>query len=176
MKTLDNPAGRERLIHLFTPFEWPIAQKSMNACGLGLQAREQIARSLHRQALVIKAQAVQTAQLLARPCAARTAVIALRHDDAVSGMGARDGRVDHEQPSMAWPDCAHHAGEKRQVFAVDRSDQGAAAPRDQTGSVLFITIGHDGRSGTEDLYLVHSAGSARRTPTVHFPSRSRKST
>src|SRR6185436_14034249 len=100
------------------------------------------ARALDRQALVVEAQTIQTAQLLARPCAARTAVIALRHDDAVPGMGARDRRVDHEQPSMAWPDCAHHAGEKCLVFAVDRSDQGAAAARDQTGGVLFITIGH----------------------------------
>src|SRR3954469_13912169 len=160
MRTLDSlaPLKRRRLVDLFSAFE--PRHPSMQACGYCLQAGEEIARTLDRQALVVEAQTIQTAQLLARPCAARTAVIALRHDDAVPGMGARDRRVDHEQPSMAWPDCAHHAGEKRLVFAVDRSDQGATAPRDQTGSVPFIAIGYDGRGGTEDLDLVHSTGSA----------------
>ncbi len=37
----------------------------MQARRLGLQAREQVARSLHRQTLVVEAQAVEAAQLLA---------------------------------------------------------------------------------------------------------------
>src|SRR6478735_4293076 len=63
---------------------------SMQACGLCLQAGEEIARSLDRQALVVEAQAKEAAQLLARPRAARATVIALRHDNAMPGMGVRD--------------------------------------------------------------------------------------
>src|SRR5215218_336774 len=60
---------RRRLVDLFSAFE--PRHPSMQACGRCLQAGEQIARPLDRQPLVIEAQAIETAQLLARPRAVR---------------------------------------------------------------------------------------------------------
>src|SRR5262249_18293021 len=81
----------------------------------------------HRQALVIEAQTVQAAELLASAGAAGTAVIALRHHDAVAGMGSRDRGIDREDAAVARPDLGHHADEKILVLAVDRGDERAAA-------------------------------------------------
>src|SRR5215468_712073 len=134
---------------------------SMQARGLRLQAREQLRRSLHRQALVIEAQAVEAAQLLAGAGAAGAAVIALRHDDAVAGVRARDRGIDREDAPMARPDRAHHAGEEILVLAVDRGDERAAAAPDQRHRILFVAIGHDGGGGAEHLDLVHRGGRAR---------------
>src|SRR5262249_7352461 len=55
-----------------------------------LQAGKKIGRALHREALVIEAQAVEPAEFLAIAGAAGTAVVALRHDDAVAGMCGRN--------------------------------------------------------------------------------------
>src|SRR5262245_6832140 len=137
------------------------APASMQARGLRLQAREQVGRSLHRQALVIEAQAVEAAQLLAGASAAGAAVIALRHDDAVAGVRARDRGIDREDAPVARPDRAHHAGEEILVLAVDRGDERAAAARDQGHGTLFVAIGHDGGGGAEHLDLVHRGGRAR---------------
>ena len=117
----------------------------MHACGLRLQACDEIARSLHGQALMIEAQPVKPAQLLTRSGAARSAVIALRHDDAVPGMGGGDRGIDGENATMARRDLAHDADEKIRVLAVDRSNQRASSARDQPGGILFISIRHDGR-------------------------------
>src|SRR5215831_15813524 len=102
----------------------------MHACGLRLQARDEIARSLHRQALMIEAQPVKAAQLLTRSGAAWSAMIALRHDDAVPGMGGCDRGIDRKNAAVARRDLAHHAHEKILVLAVDRSDQRAPSARD----------------------------------------------
>src|SRR5215468_9914132 len=83
-------ADRRRLEYLYALFERRRERRLMHACGLRLQARDEIARSLHRQALMIEAQPVKAAQLLTRSGAARSAVIALRHDDAVARMGGGD--------------------------------------------------------------------------------------
>jgi hypothetical protein len=45
---------------------------------------------------MIKAQPVKAAELLTRSGAARSAVIALRHDDAVPRMGGGDRGIDGE--------------------------------------------------------------------------------
>ena len=89
-----------------------------NACRLRLQARQQIARALHRQALVIEAKP-QPAELPARPGAAGSAVIALRHDDAMAGMRGRNRGIDGEDASMAGADLAHHPHQKVLVLGVD---------------------------------------------------------
>src|SRR5260370_15235411 len=102
----------------------------MHACGVRLQARDEIARSLHRQALMIKAQPVKAAQLLTRSGAARSAVIALRHDDAVPGMGGGDRAVDGENATMARRNLTHDADEKTPDLAGNRSDQRASPERD----------------------------------------------
>src|SRR5260370_34329197 len=99
----------------------------MHACGLRLQARYEIARSLHRQALMIKAQPVNAAQLLTRSGAARSAVIALRHHDAVPGMGCGDRRIDGENATMARRNLTHDADEQIRVLAGNRSDQPASS-------------------------------------------------
>src|SRR5216683_5237153 len=116
------------------------AAASMQARRLSLQARQEIARALHRQALVIEAQAVQPAQLLAGAGAAGAAVIALRHHDAVAGMGARDRGIDGENAPVARPDLADHADEKILVLAVDRGDERAAAARDQRRRLRLVAI------------------------------------
>ena len=69
---------------------------------------QQLGRALHCQALVIEAQAIESAELLAGAGAAGAAVIALRHDDAVAGMRAGDRRIDHQQAPVAGADAAHH--------------------------------------------------------------------
>src|SRR5262245_41188940 len=66
------------------------------------QAGKQIGRALHGEPLMIEAQAVEPAELLAIAGAAGAAVIALRHDDAVAGMCGRNCGIDHEQPAVAW--------------------------------------------------------------------------
>src|SRR5262249_37062912 len=135
--TRDHPAAdRRRLEYLCARFERRRERCSMHACGLRLQARDKIARALHRQALVIKAQPVKAAQLLTGSGAARAAVIALRHDDAVPGMGGGDRGIDRENATMARRDLAHDALEKILVLAVDRSDQRAPSARDQPGGIL----------------------------------------
>src|SRR5262249_56434497 len=105
-------------------------------CGLRLQARDEIARSLHGQALMIEAQTVKPAQLPTCSGAARSAVIALRHDDAVASMGGCDRGIDGKNAAMARGDLAHDADEKILVLAVDRSDQRASSARDQAGRIL----------------------------------------
>src|SRR5262245_38218819 len=134
---------------------------SVHACGLRLQARDEIARSLHGQALMIKAQPVKPAQLATRSGVARSAVIALRHDDAVAGMGGCDRGIDRKNAAMARSDLAHDADEKILVLAVDRSDQRASSARDQAGRILFIAIGQDGRGRAEHFDLVHHLRAAR---------------
>src|SRR5262245_15882677 len=131
MTTPDHPpADRGRLEHLCPLFERRRERRSMHACGLRLQARDEIARSLHRQALMIKAQPVNAAQLLTRSGAARSAVIALRHDDAVARMGGGDRGSDGENATMAGRTHPHDADEKIRVLAVDRSNQRASSARD----------------------------------------------
>src|SRR6516225_4639784 len=125
----------------------------MHACGLRLQACDEIARSLHSQALMIEAQPVKPAQLATRSGAARSAVIALWHDDAVAGMGGCDRGIDGEDAAMARGDLAHDADEKILVLAVDRSDQRASSARDQPGGIPLISIWHDGRGRAEHLDL-----------------------
>ncbi len=88
----------------------------MHACGLRLQARDEIARSLHRQALMIKAQPVKAAQLLTRSGAARSAVIALGHDNAMPGVSRSNGRIDGEDASVRRADGAYHPQEKTLVL------------------------------------------------------------
>ena len=110
---------------------------------------------------MIKAQPVKAAQLLTRSGAARSAVIALRHDDAVPGMGGGDRGIDGENATMARRDLAHDADEKIRVLAVNRSDQRASSARDQPGGILFISIRHDGRGRAEHLDLVHRLRAAR---------------
>src|SRR4029453_16003544 len=96
--------------------------------GARLQARKQIARSLYRHALVIEAQPIKSAQLLPRSGAAWPAVIALRHDDAMAGMGGCDGGVDHKNAAMARRNLAHDADEKVLVLAVDCCNEGPPPP------------------------------------------------
>src|SRR5215472_12606617 len=115
----------------------------MQRGGLRLQAREQVARALHRQALMIEAQAVEPAQLLAGAGAAGAAVIALRHDDAMPGMGAGNRRIDREDAAVARADLAHHAREKTAVLAIDGGDQRAPSPRHQYPGLDLIVIGYD---------------------------------
>src|SRR5262249_56577849 len=105
-----------------------------------LQTRDEIARSPNRQALMIKAQPIKAAQLLTRSGAARAAMIALRHDDAVPGMSGGDRGINGENATMARRDLAHDAHEKILVLAVDRSDQRAPCPRDQPAGILLIAI------------------------------------
>src|SRR5262249_56469622 len=93
----------------------------MHACGLRLQACDEIARSLHGQALMIEAQPVKPAQLATRSGAARAALIALRHDDAVAGMGGCDRGIDRKNAAMAWGDRAHDADREILILAVDPS-------------------------------------------------------
>ena len=64
---------------------------------ISLHGRHEIARSLHREPLVVEAHAVEAAQLFAVAGAARPAVIALRHDDAVAGVGRGNRGIDQEQ-------------------------------------------------------------------------------
>ena len=84
----------------------------MHACGLRLQARDEIARSLHRQALMIEAQPIKPAQLATRSGA------------------ARDRGIDRKNAAMARRDLAYDADKKILVLAVDRSDQRASSARD----------------------------------------------
>src|SRR5262249_39494152 len=133
----------------------------MHGIGLRMKACNEIARSLHGQALVIEAQPVKPAELLPRSGTAGSAVIALGHDDAVPGMGGCDRGIDGENAAMARPDLAHYADEKILVLAVDRSDHRASSPRDQPGPTLLTAMAHDGRSRTEHLDLVHRLRAAR---------------
>src|SRR5262249_49122218 len=152
MTTPDHPpADPRRLVHLCPLFERRRGQSSMHACGLRLQACDEIARSLPGQALMIEAHPVKPAQLLPSSSAARSAVIALGHDDAVPGMGGRDRGIDGENAAMARSNVAHDADEKILVLAVDRSDQRASSAPDPPGGILLIAIGHDGRSRPEHL-------------------------
>src|SRR5258708_26012371 len=112
----------------------------MHACGLRLQARDEIARSLHRQALMIKAQPVKAAQLLTRSGAARSAVIALRHDDAVPGMGGGDRGIDGENATMARRNLTHHADEKIPVLAVNRNDHPTSSAPHHPPGILLLSL------------------------------------
>src|SRR5712691_5387098 len=91
---------------------WQPPAVSMQICRLCLQAGEQIARSLHRQPLVIEAQAVEPTELLAGAGTAGSAVIALGHDDAMTGMRAGDRRIDRQDPPVARRDLADDAAEQ----------------------------------------------------------------
>ena len=75
---------------------------------------------------------------------------------------AIDGSTMSSRPWLG-PIALDHAGEERLVLAVDRSDQRAAAARDQPGGLLLVAIGHDGCGGAEDLDLVHRVRRPRRT-------------
>src|SRR5262245_7149900 len=91
---------------------------------------------------MIEAQAVKPAQLPTCSGAARSAVIALRHDDAVASMGGCDRGIDGKNAAMARGDLAHDADEKILVLAVDRSDQRASSARDQAGRILLRSEEH----------------------------------
>src|SRR5262249_8653777 len=129
---------------------------SVQARGRCLKAREQLARSLHGEPLMVEAQAKKAAQLL--PCSgpAPSAVIALRHHDAVPGMRRRNCGIDGKNATMARRDFAYHAREKIFILPIDRCDQRAPSARDERGGVLFVAIRHDGRGRTEHLDLMHS--------------------
>src|SRR5215467_7763598 len=99
-------------VSAFAPALRGATRSSMQARGACLQAGDEIARSLHRQALVIKAKPVEPAQLLPRSGAPRAAVIALRHDDAVAGVSRGDRGIDGKDATVARRDLAHHAEEK----------------------------------------------------------------
>src|SRR5215831_7559090 len=104
---------------------------------------------------MIKAQAVKPAQLLPRSGSARTAVIALGHDDAVAGMRGCDPGIDGQNAAVARCDLAHHASEKVLVLAIDRCDERAASACDQISGTLFIAVRHDGRGRTKHFDLMH---------------------
>ena len=87
--------------------------RSANARRLRLEGAEQIAGTLHRNALVIEAKAIKPAQLLARPGAAGTTVIALWHDNAVPGVGGRNSRIDSEDAAVARAELGHHPQQER---------------------------------------------------------------
>src|SRR5271157_6527116 len=103
----------------------------MQARSLRLQARQKIARALHSKALVIEAKPVGAAELLSRPGTARSTVIALRHDNAVAGMRARNRRIDRKDASVAGTELAHHAQQELLIVGIDGSHQRAPSARDQ---------------------------------------------
>ena len=63
---------------------------SKQCCGFDLQVVQEIRRTLHCHALMIEPQPLEAAQLGAIAGAARPAVMTLRHDDAVPGVGIGD--------------------------------------------------------------------------------------
>ena len=63
---------------------------SMQCCGFDLQVVQQIGRTLHCHALMVQSQPIEATQLGAIAGAARPAVMTLRHDDAVPGVGIGD--------------------------------------------------------------------------------------
>src|SRR6516165_75144 len=104
---------------------------------------------------MIESQAVGSPELLARSGAARTAMIALGHDDAVPGVSRSDSRIDGKDAPMRGADGAHHPQEKVLALREDGGNQRAPSPRHQSASFFLIPIGHDGRRGTKHLDLVH---------------------
>src|SRR5262249_44607506 len=108
----EHPAAEPGKVSAFTPAVRDTTKSSMHARGACLQAGDEIARSLHRQALVIEAKPMEPAQLLPRSGAPRAAVIALRHDDAVAGMDRGDRGVDGKDAAVARGDLGDHADEK----------------------------------------------------------------
>ena len=55
---------------------------------------------------MIKPQSLQSAQFLAVARPSRTAVITLRHDDAVTGVTGGDGWIDREYASVSGAESA----------------------------------------------------------------------
>jgi hypothetical protein len=91
--------------------------------GPSLQFGQKIHRALHRNPLMIEAQAMQPAEFFTIPSAARAAVMALRHYDAVAGMDVRNRGLDHQQTAMLWPELGNSAREERVIVAIDRRNQ-----------------------------------------------------
>jgi hypothetical protein len=62
----------------------------MQCCGFDLQVVEEIGRTLHCNALMIEPQPIEAAQLGTIAGAAGPAVMTVRHDDAMPGVGIGD--------------------------------------------------------------------------------------
>src|SRR5262249_20393436 len=120
LRSPPKPEGRRRASRR-------MAASSMNRRSLRLQARQQVARALDRHALMVEAQAVQPAQLLAVAGASGSAMVALRHDDAVPGVAGGDRRIDGENAPVRRAELARRARQKLRVGPEDRGDQRAAA-------------------------------------------------
>ena len=71
-----------------------------------LHTGQKIARTLHRQPLMIEAQTVGAAELLARARTSGATVIALRHDDAMPGVSGRNSGIDGEDAAMTCTELA----------------------------------------------------------------------
>ena len=72
---------------------------------------------------MVEMQAVQAAELGAVAGAAGAAVMALRHDDAVAGMGVGDRRLDRQHAAVRGAERGNRARQEIAVLAVDRRDQ-----------------------------------------------------
>src|SRR5215217_2869683 len=87
---------------------------------LGLQAGDELGRTLHGDALVVELEAVEAAELYAVASAAGATVVALRHDDAVPAMNLGDCGLHHQQAAVTGRQLIHRPSEEIAIIAVHR--------------------------------------------------------
>ena len=104
---------------------------------------------------MIEPQAVQAAEFGTVAGAAGPAVMALRHDDAVAGMGVGNRGLDRQDAAMRCAEFDHGARQKVAILPEHRRHQRAAAARNQRESVRFVPVGNERRAGPEHLGVVH---------------------
>src|SRR5262245_52622291 len=77
-------------------------------------------RALHRDALVIKPQAVETAKLLAIASSTWSAVMTLRHHNAVPAVSINDGRIDRQHTAIGCAKFGHRTRKEVWIVAEHR--------------------------------------------------------
>src|SRR5262245_41048850 len=88
-------------------------------------------RALDRDALVIKPQAVEAAKLLAIASSTWSAVMTLRHHNAVPAVAISDGRIDRQHTAIGCAKFGHRTRKEVWIVAEHRHNQRSTAERDE---------------------------------------------
>src|SRR5262245_34193526 len=139
-----------------------LGSKAYSAMQLGLAERNRVrryggdesGRALHRDALVIKPQAVETAKLLAIASSTWSPVMTLRHHNAVPTVSINDGRIDRQHTAIGCAKFGHRTRKEVWIVAEHRHNQRSTAERDERERLRFVLVRNDCRCRPEDLGLV----------------------
>ena len=111
-------------------------------------------RALHRDALVIKPQAVEAAKLLAIASSAWSAVMTLRHHNAMPAVPFGNGWIDCQHTAIGCAKFHHRARKEVRIVAEHRHNLLSTAKCDERERLCFVPVRNDCRRGPEDLGLV----------------------